>query len=177
MADILDHLKARARILHRHAEGKSPTALARLRKLVELKSLDDDQLAASVRRRHCLAVVAREIGFDGWTDATRALGDTEDAQFGALLYPPSVWGHWNIWCASHDEAKRVRSEHGGYLLTYKHQYLVVDADYIDAMGLDRHDPDWALIGRDWAVPNDRAARQRLADKIVRQRLAGINPGP
>lgn len=177
MADIIDHLKARARILHRHAKGGSPTALARLRRLTELTSLDDDQIKASVKRRHCLTAIGNGIGFDSWPETTRALSGAAGAEFGTLLYPPGVHGHWNIWCASHEEAKKIRQSHGGYLLTYKHQFLVVDADYVSAMGLDRDDPDWAEIGRDWAEPRDRAARLRLCDKVVRHRLAGFNPGP
>lgn len=170
MADIIDQLKARARILHREALAGGATALARLRRVPSLKSLPSDTLVASLKRRHCLTAVANELGFSTWSNAVRALRGSASADFGSVLYPPGVHGHWNIWCASYAEAKPIRRAHGGYLLTYRHQFLVVDADYVDAMGLDRDDPDWDLIGRDWARPDEPAARRRLCEKLVRRRL-------
>lgn len=170
MADIIDHLKAHARILHRKALARSPAALTRLRRVAELKSQSDDDLVASVRRRHCLTAIANELGFGSWSRAFAALRGSANADFDTLLYPPSVHGHWNIWCASYDEAKPIHRTHGGYLLTYKHQFLVVDADFIDSLGIDRDDPDWEKIGRDWARPGEPSARRRLCEKLVRRRL-------
>ena len=177
MADMIDRLKAHARILHREAAAGKTTSLNRMRRLAEFKTKSDADLVSSVRRRHCLTVLANELGFTSWPDVVRALDGEPSADFGTLLYPAEVWAHWNIWCASYDEAKTIRAEHGGYLLIYKHQYLVVDADYIDAMGLSRDDPDWSLIGRDWACPAQLKARQRLCEKLVHLRLAGLEFGP
>jgi len=69
MVDVLDDLKAQARRLQAHVQDRKPAALVRLRALPELREADDAALAATVKRRHCLAVLARELGFDGWPHA------------------------------------------------------------------------------------------------------------
>ena len=61
MAGIVDDLKTWARILHGQVKGRDRAALARLRALPELAALEDEALAASVKRKHCLAVIARGI--------------------------------------------------------------------------------------------------------------------
>ncbi len=72
-------------------------------------------LSASIKRRHCLAVVARELGFQGWPHAVGVLGGTDSTDFGTLLYPDGADAHWNIWSASYAEARAIREQHGGYL--------------------------------------------------------------
>ena len=86
MVDVVDGLKARARILHANVTKKEPAALTRARTLPELKKVPDDgTLAAEVKRRHCLAVIARELGFEGWPHAVSVLTGTRDDDFGTLL--------------------------------------------------------------------------------------------
>lgn len=172
MVDLIRELKAGARILHRQAQAREPAALARLRRLEELRSLDDGSLAARVRRRHCLAVLARELGFAGWPHAASVLAGDGAEDFGTLLYPPGSEAHWNIWCASYDEARRIREQHGGYLLAYRRHYFIVDRHFIETLGLDPADPDWERIGRDWVRPGQVEARARLYARLIRQRMAG-----
>lgn len=153
-------LKDRARILHRAAEAGDAAALARLHTEGE-----------APLRRHALAAIAREIGFRGWKHAVDALSaGAEDA--GKLLYPDSFGGAlWNVWFASYDEAKATREETNGYLLPYGRQFFVCERYFVEQLGLDPDDPDWDLVGRDWARPRDRAAWNRLATKLVDVRLA------
>jgi hypothetical protein len=168
---VIDELKARARVLHRKAQSGEPDALVRLRKVEELSELDDATLIARVRRRHCLGALALEMGFPGWPDALAAFeGSASD--FGTLLYPSAFGGgHWNIWSASYEEARAIREEHGGYLLGYRRQFFVTDRYFIESLGLDPDDPDWARIGRDWIRPSDPEARNRLYAALVRRQLA------
>ena len=173
MNDPVEHLKARARKLHRAATtpgDDQPAAAARLRKLPELRDLDDDALAAAVQRRHALTALARELGFRGWPDVVAAFGPEPAADYGTWLYTGGG-AYWNIWCASHDEAAAIRADHGGYLLAWRHQLLVVDRDYVTALGLDPDDPDWDRMGRDWVRPADPAARARLATLVLRRLVA------
>lgn len=169
MVDVIDDLKQHARVLQRRAKSGEGSALDRLRKLPELAGADDAAIAAAVKRRHCLAAVAHELGFAGWSHAVHVLGGTE-GDFGTLLHSGSP-AHWNIWSASYEEARTIRSEHGGYLLAYKRHYFIVDRFYIEAIGLDPDDPDWDRIGRDWVRPADPSARARLYAALVRRRLA------
>jgi len=167
---LLDRLKTEARHLQRAAKRIEPSALVRLRKLPELRGLADDALQQTLQRRHCLSVVARELGLSGWSHAVAVLSRPETEDFGTLLYPPGCSAHWNIWSASYDEARQIRSEHGGYLLPYKHQFVIVDRDFIDTLGLDPEDDDWTRIGRDWPRAADLIARQRLCAAAVRSRM-------
>lgn len=161
MASIVDDLKAQARIFHRLATARDPAALARL----QAARVSEQP----IQRRHCLTVLARELGFGGWPHAVSVLGGEAVTDFGTLLYPPGSAAHWNIWSASYEEARSIRLEHGGYLLAYKRQFLIVDVHFIETLGLDPHDPDWERIGRDWIQPADAGARARLYDKLVRAR--------
>jgi hypothetical protein len=169
MESVLDDLRARARILHAELRAGAPDAAKRLRGLRELSALEGDALVLAVQRKHCLSVIARELGFDGWQHAVSVLEGREGANFGTLLHAPSCAGHWNIWSASYDEAEAIRREHGGYLLPYKHQFMIVDRHYIESLGLDHDDASWEAMGRDWARPTSVAARAALCARLVRQR--------
>ena len=171
MPTVMDELKARARILHRRARTLEHAALVRLRTLDELRGLDDATLAAAVKRRHCLALVAHELGFKGWPHAVAVLSGTATDDFGTLLYPEGGAAHWNIWSASYDEARTIRAQHGGYLLAYRHHFFIADRYFIETLGLDPDDPDWEHIGRDWVRPQHLDARDRLYAKLIRQRVA------
>jgi len=169
--DGISTLKTRARTLHKQALLGDDSAGQRLGKLPEFRRLENVEVLKRLKRRHCLAVVARECGFEGWSHATSVInGKTGSAfgraGFGTALYPRGGHAHSNIWSASYDEAQQIRSEHGGYLLAYKNQFLVVDAHFIATMGLDPDDPDFDEIGRDWARPANPAARTRLYGKLI-----------
>jgi hypothetical protein len=167
MADIIHALKNRARILHKQAANGEKPALDRVRQLTELRGLDDKAIVAKVKRRHFLTHVARECGFDGWSHLSAVIARNDlSGGMGTLMYPRRCHVHWNIWFAHYDEAIRVRKEHGGFLLGYKNQYLIVDEDYIKELGLDLDDPDLALIRRDMVLPKDRGALLRLFATLV-----------
>ncbi|WP_437591552.1 hypothetical protein [Sorangium sp. So ce1000] len=171
MMDPVRELKIRAELLHKQLASNDPGALARLRTLPELGRADETALAAAVpgiRRKHCLAVVARECGFSSWERACLALaGEPGATELGTLLYgrDGSVL---HPWFAIYDEARAhlealpVGSR--GYLLAYKHHFFVADRAFVASLGLDPDDPDWRAIGWDWARPADGAARSRLYAK-------------
>jgi hypothetical protein len=170
MIDPIQELKVRAELLHRRIQAQDPTALQRLRVLPELRSAGAEALqgaASDVQRKHCLAVVAREVGFQSWQHASRVLGGDEgEADFGTALYPKRCSGFLNHWFASYEEARAQRAERGGYLLAYKRHFFVVEGHFIETLGLDPQDPDWAAIGWDWARPRDANARGRLYGKLL-----------
>jgi len=171
--DLVEHLKAHARVLHRRVIELDPAAIVRVRALRELKPLEPSAIGAEVQRRHCLATLASELGFSSWTHLLAVLERGESEDLGTLLCPASCTGHWNIWSAQYDEAREIRREHGGYLLGYKRQFLIVDRFYIESMGLHPDDPNWDAIGRDWIQPAEPAARTRLYRQLVEQTLATV----
>ena len=164
--DTIRDLKTYARVLHRRALARDAQAMLDLHALPEFARANDDELVQLLQRRHCLKLVARRLGFQDWKHALDILSGAQSDDFGTLLYPATCSGHWNIWSAAYAEAAEIRAAHGGYLLAYKRQFLIVDRDYVDSMGLDPDDPDWNRIGRDWVRPKQADARARLYRKLV-----------
>lgn len=158
MVSAVDDLKQRARILHKQAKAGDANALQRI-----------GSIAEPLQRRHALAAVARECGFASWPHAVAVLTGASTEDFGTLLYPDRSDMYWNVWSASYDEARKIREQHGGYLLAYKKHFFIADAHFVAHIGLDPADADWEKIGRDWVQPRDRDARERLYAKLVRQR--------
>lgn len=143
--------------------------------MAELARADDDAIAtfaSTIQRKHCLAVVARECGFLSWEHASRVLrGDASELDFGTLLHDKATGGTLNAWFADYAEARshleeRRRAGSRMYLLAYRRQFLVVDVQYIEGLGLDPDDPDWGAIDFDWARPRDRAAWTHLLAKRI-----------
>ena len=101
MIDPVRELKIRAEILQHRIASRQPAALARLRRLPEFRAYSDDALeavAARVLRRHCLTLLATELGFQGWPSAKAALSGTGSVvDFGTVLYPKRCGGHLNLW--------------------------------------------------------------------------------
>ena len=168
MACIIDDLKAQARILQRRATAGDAAARARLA-AAGVKS-------EPIKRADCLRALARELGFDGWPHLFAVIGDGAASDFGTLLYPSDCGGTLNIWSSSYEEARDIRPQHGGCLLAYKRLFVIVDRCFIETLGLDADDPDWQRIGRDWVRPADRAARERLYEKLVRVRQQAVLSG-
>jgi hypothetical protein len=164
MMDIVSQLKHEARLLQRGAERSDPDALARL-------AATAGEPPGEIKRRHCLAAVAKEYGFAGWSHLSRVFEGATEGDFGTLLYGPGCTAHSNIWSASYEEARAIREQHGGYLLPYKRQFLIVDRYFIETLGLDPDDPDFALSGLDWVQTQNAEARRRLYAKVIRARAA------
>jgi hypothetical protein len=181
MMNPVRELKVRAEILH-HAVGAGDIpAIERLRILPELRKADPATLreaVSGIRRKHCLAVVGREVGFTGWEHARRVLdGDSDgggETDFGKLLSPPTRATFLNHWFSTYDEAHAVHRELSSsgarrYLLVYQRQFFVTECGYVEALGLDPDDPDWRAMGWDWARPERPLARRRLYAKLLAPR--------
>jgi hypothetical protein len=178
MMDPVRELKVRAEILHRGVQAQEPAAVERLRALPEHRRVEPEalrEIASHVQRKHCLAVVAREVGFAGWDHARRVFeGDAGESDFGKMLYGAGCGGQLNHWFATYEEARAFHVEHRApdarsYLLAYQRHFFVADRHFIEALGLDPDDADWTAIGWDWARPRSVEARSRLYAKILTPR--------
>lgn len=180
MRSPVRELKVRAEILHHQLQALGPPVLVegaplpapltRLRSLPELRGASEAavrEAAGRIQRKHCLAVVARELGFASFEHARRVLeGDEAEADFGTLLYGKGSGAYLNHWFANHAEARaqQVETEGAGprqYLLAYKRHCFLAERGFVEALGFDADNPDWAGIGWDWVRPRDAEARQRL----------------
>jgi hypothetical protein len=66
-------------------------------------------LAHSIRRRHCLATIAAELGFASWQQMKAVLtGEEQVRGFGTILYPNRCNAHLNLWCKTYPEADAMR---------------------------------------------------------------------
>lgn len=170
MTDAIQELKTRAEILHHRIRTGEPQALARLRALPEFRRSSQRELAAqaaTIRRRHCLAVIAAELGFPSWPQAKSMIaGERPATEFGTILCPTRCAVHLNRWYRTYAEAAAARKASAGYLLAYRRQFIVVDRHYITTLGLDPDDADWARLGFDWVRPRSVRARARLYAKLV-----------
>ena len=86
----------------------------------------------------------------------------EDA--GTLWYQTSLDVFLNRWFANYEDARASLERDGGYLLPYRRQFFVCEADVISVLGLDPNDPDWETIAHDAAQPSDESAYERLRQK-------------
>lgn len=170
MTDIVLALKARARILHRDIRKRERTALTRARQHRDLCTLEDHQIPENIKRRHCFSIIATELGFRGWPHLLEVLKQDRPTDYGTFFYPERCSVHWNIWFATYEEAAKVRESHGGFLIAYKRQFMVVDEDYIRSFGLNPDDRDFEEIGRDWVNLPDNTSKQKLYEKIIEEIL-------
>lgn len=175
MIDPIREVKTRAELLHKRAAEGDARALTRLAALPELRRATDDErrrFVETLQRKHCLAVVSRELGFSSWEHAKRLLeGSLDEEDFGTTLYGIGCAPMLNHWATRYEEAREIHANVGGYLLAYKRHYCVVQAGYVEAVELDPADADWDAIGRDWPRPRDVAARTRLYGKLISCRAA------
>lgn len=169
-ADIITYLKTEARLLQKHADAGEQGAVLRLQ-----ASVPAVMIGREIQRKHALATIAREVGFRTWKAVVDCFSDGEAGDFGAFLHPKRCHIYWNIWLAHYEEAKKVRADHGGYLLSYAHQFLIVEDDFIRSLGVDPLDPRWEAIGRDWHEPGDLSARAGLALMIAKAHLRVARP--
>jgi len=171
--DPVRELRVRAEVLHKRLVAGDARARSRLRALHEHRHADDASLvmlATNVRRKHCLAVAARECGFTSWEHACRVLqGDSRELDFGTLLYGEAS-GTLNQWSASYEEARETLDLSAPaprmYLLAYKRHFFVANVDFIRELMIDPDDPDWRAIGWDWVRPTYPQARARLYYKRI-----------
>jgi hypothetical protein len=156
---LLKALRGEDAVLAKRAEE-------RLRQLPQVVVLSNDE----IRRKHALAVVAREAGFAGWAElksAIEVLGEFDPAR----LVDRPTGGFINLWYRSYEEARAVvDGETRRYLFPYRTQFFVCEAGLIETAGVDPFDADWDRMGRDWVKPANEAARGRLARKL-REALA------
>lgn len=123
---------------------------------------------ASIQRKHALAVIAREMGFRDWRHLTREAHVELPAFDTTRLFRASTSFYLNAWFTTYEEARDALSARKDrFLFPYRHQFVVCEGGLLASLGIDVKDPDWDLIGRDWAKPQDAQAHYRLNQKLAR----------
>lgn len=174
----LEEYKIKASILHKQLKSDdlevALQAAVRFQRLVHLETAVPNEIIAqqaNIQRKHALTVIALENDYTSWADLKQRLERKEKlAAFRkhnkyTLLYPQRCAGFINSWYAHYEEAREHLVHDGGYLLLYKNDFFVCQRTYIQTLGLDPDDPDWEMIGFDWAQPTDQDALDRLKGKL------------
>jgi hypothetical protein len=121
-----------------------------------------------IQRKHALAVVAKEAGFEDWLHlkAAGAAGDPPAFDTTRLFLRTATF--LNLWFRSYDEARQVlNGEPKRYLFPYREQFVVCESALLESLGVDTNDPDWERIARDWVKPRDPQAHARLTVRLSR----------
>lgn len=141
--------------LHSKDIERSQQAAKRFQRMPEFTDFSVNQIInANIKRKLALHIIALEKGFNTWADLKCQL-------------PFIRGGFLNKWFADYNDAKSHLKSDGGYLLPYKNQYFICDANYITNIGFNPNDPDWRLIEYDWANPTNQSAWKRLYTKWMK----------
>ncbi|WP_224365255.1 hypothetical protein [Hyalangium versicolor] len=170
----LHECKIRASLLLKGLDSaelaRATRAAERLGTLPAFSGLSPAQLIArkdSVRRKHALAVIAREQGYDSWVELKQALGEETSPRFDPeSFFTSAVSSFLNHWFSSYPEALAALRKAGGFLFPFRQQFFVCEAGFLRALGVDPADPDWERMGRNWVEPLDMAAHARLEQKLI-----------
>lgn len=166
MNDATTELKLRARILQRSIQQSDPRALKRL----ALFRTTRRPAPEKIQRKHCLDIIAQEFGFKNFPHASGIFsGTSEIDDFGSLLNSNACTGLLSHWFADYQAAHIHKTTEGGYLLGFRTQFIVTGAPYIEALGLDPDDSDWAGLDYDWVRPSAYEPRARLYAKLLAAR--------
>lgn len=175
-AKIFEEARIKASILLKDLRSDSPErnvkAAVRLQKVLRFAGHSVDDIVAAgerVRRKHALAAVAAEKGFSSWA-AFKEHCNPERPQIPAAFDAAVLFkGHratfLNRWFVDYGQARSSLAEQGGYLFSYRDQYFICEAGFIETLGIDPDDPDWEKIGRNCVEPADDQAWQRLHSKL------------
>lgn len=150
------------------AERLSPHALIdeiKVRARVRLSRARREGAAGSTSLRDHLHQAAREAGFAGWEQARRVLGAlaAPGDDMGSFWHVPRSGILLHIWFSEYAQARSVLAQQvDGFLLPYRRQCFIVQAPFIEALGLNPADPAWAVIGRDLVAAYGTPAWRSLA---------------
>lgn len=109
--------------------------------------------------KEAYTLIAKTAGYSSW----KAMKD--DYEMADILNPPRWSALWKIWFSSKEEALQHMTADSKYLIPYRNQFFVCDANYLNALGVAEDDQDLQKVGNDWSSPKDKAAWKRLINKI------------
>jgi hypothetical protein len=148
---LLDELKVRARLALNAARREASGA-------------------GEIQLRHCLNQAARDVGFAHWEHARAVLGGlaARDGDMGTFWHAPRTGILLNLWFASYEQARvALQADRAAFLLPYRRQFMVVQADFIAELGVDARHPAWAETSQDLVAAYGGAAWLLLAGQRLR----------
>ena len=139
MNACISELKTRARLGLNSLAAGDHSLLTRVQAMTGLTIA----VPQTWKLRHAFALVAQSVGFRTWEQARRVLEGCANLgdDMGTFWHAPRCSGLLNHWFANYHEASefQLRSQ-ALTLLTYREQFVVVDADYLSELGLGNSGP-------------------------------------
>jgi hypothetical protein len=122
-----------------------------------------------IQHKHALDVVAREAGFMDWAQLKSAKSWDHRMLFDTTrLFSAGSAAFLNLWHRDYGEARELLAgEPKRFLFPYREHFVLCEALFLEARGINANDPDWERIGRDWVNPRDARAQARLAVRLRR----------
>jgi len=167
--DPIETMKRYARRLVKNAQAENLPPLI-VKRFAMLPDLDEETLPSLVKHRHGLTVTAKLLGFEGWSHIVHVIEGKRTDDYGKVLCGKAGAFYPNIWETDLETARKFRDEHGGTLLPYKNQFLIVEDGYLEAHSIPADLPEWEKVGRDWTNPGDLDARARLYERRIEAAL-------
>ncbi|WP_052452056.1 hypothetical protein [Noviherbaspirillum autotrophicum] len=167
MTSPIEELKIRARLLRKALTDPGQAAHGRAVAIAKQRRWAiPDAWTLSL----CLNVVSVEAGFNTWDHARKVLGGearpTDD--MGTFWYDKTCSALLNHWFARYEDACETLQKHSGrYLLPYGRQFIVADAPFIVAIGLDPASSAWTAIGHDLVGGYGGSDWQKLVEERLR----------
>ena len=154
--------------MNSEVSGHSTEALVdelKVRARVRLNRARREGSAGTMRLRDALHEVAREVGFKDWEHARKVLGGLAvlGDDMGDFWHVPRTGILLHHWFSDYAQARAVLDQvHTGFLLPYRRQFFIVQAPFIEAMGLNSDDPAWVDAERDLVAAYGGVAWRALA---------------
>lgn len=140
-------------------------------KKIAVSSLEELKL------KHCLSLVAIELGFRDWHEAQQLLSGSKPQlmtiNMGSFFYPKGCGGFINEWFADYSQARNtlVNSATSKWLLPYKNQFIVVEKEYIEVFKLDKALlSSWVEIEHDMVASYNSVTWDKITCAVIRNRL-------
>jgi hypothetical protein len=105
----------------------------------------------NVKLKHAYHALALSMGFNSW-DRLKHTVVLHDC-----LYRPGGVAYIHAWFRDYFSAEAYFKQHGGFLLAFWKDFVVCGKEYIQCLGLDRHEGHWQKIGYNWVEPGDLAS--------------------
>ncbi|MDB5897478.1 MAG: hypothetical protein JWP22_3376 [Ramlibacter sp.] len=143
----IGELKIRARLGLKALRSGDRSLLERAAKVSGRKPPEP----AEWKLRHVLALAAQSVGFQHWDHARQVLAGEANAgdDMGKFWHGPGCESLLNHWFASYaDAAAMQQGKPRTTVLTYARQFVVVDAPYLQAIGITQRIEDAATQGFD-----------------------------
>ena len=139
-------------------------------KKITVSSLEELKL------KHCLGLVAMELGFRDWHEAQQLLSGAKPSlvtiNMGSFFYPKGCGGFINEWFADYSQARDslLNSATSKWLLPYRNQFIVVEQEYIAVFKLNKElMSSWTEIQHDMVVSYNSLAWDKIACAVIRNR--------